>query len=137
MQLLTIFVVVLFLGVACGQEVLIEGFVAQCLGEHSSTDTSVKTAGSSGFSLLRVDYRTKSSGDIEVYGRIRNDNTRALTVKVEVMLRDANGHLIDSAFFWVSTSNIMAGSTMGFSWLFDPYKNLSSVDVSIIDIHEW
>ena len=66
MQLLTIFVVVLFLGVACGQEVLIEGFVAQCLGEHSSTDTSVKTAGSSGFSLLRVDYRTKSSGDIEV-----------------------------------------------------------------------
>ena len=97
----------------------------------------MKNAGSLGFSLLRVDYRTKGSGDIEVYGRIRNDNARALTVKVEVMLQDADSRLIDTASFWVSTSNIMVGSAMGFSWLFDPYDNLFSVDVSIIDVYEW
>ncbi len=125
-----------------------EQFGSECLGGSSTTSTpfpsatstrgSVQIENALGFSFLSVDKRETDWGDIEIYGEIKNNNSIGMDVKIEIILRDANGRLIDSADFLVGNlSNIRAGGSRAFSQVFDANSNFASIDIRVIDSMEW
>ena len=125
-----------------------EQFVPECLGDISTVSTpfprptstrgSVQIENALGFSFLSVDKRETDWGDIEIYGEIKNNNSIGMDVKIEIILRDANGRLLDSVDFLVGNlSNIRAGGSRAFSQVFDANPNFASIDIRVIDSHEW
>jgi hypothetical protein len=73
-----------------------------------------------------------------VIGEVKNIGAIPGGPKLEVIVRDSNGFLIDSAQFWPnSTVNILPGASCGVKHPVSENKNATKIELKVISVNSW
>lgn len=92
----------------------------------------------SDFKILSIRGVRGEFGMLRVKGEIKNVGSIAAGVQIEVIARDRNGVLIDSADFWPnSIYNIPPGETRGISYPITEDRNAIAIEAKIIRVRVW
>lgn len=89
------------------------------------------------YELVSINYEW-DYGNLYVIGEIKNNGDTPGGPKLEVIVRDKNGILIDSTQFWPnSTVNIQPGSSCGIKHPVTKKESASKMEVKVISENVW
>lgn len=71
---------------------------------------------------------------LHVAGEVRNNGTVGAIAEIELIARDANGTLVDTATIWPATKNILPGETRAFKYPLTQDKRAVAVSARIMRV---
>lgn len=82
-----------------------------------------------------LEQRTTS---VYIVGEIRNNNTQAVGVQLQAVLRDKDGNVVDSTDWWpASTRNIPAGTSQPIKFPVSRQGNVENASLQVIAVKVW
>lgn len=92
----------------------------------------------SDFKILSLKGVWREYRGLVAIGEIKNEGSVAVGVEIEVIARDEDGVLVDSAQFWPnSISNILPGETCGIDYTITEDRSAKSIEAKVVRVNIW
>ena len=101
-------------------------------------DERLNKSSRSDFKILSLKGVWREYRGLVAIGEIKNEGDIAAGVEIEVIARDKNGILVDSARFWPnSISNIFPGETCGIDFPITEDRSAETIEAKVIRVNSW